>query len=1342
MASLRDLAERIKAYFNPTSTVGQNFWSTPVAQRLGQAQQITEPILKTVQTINQYNPYARIVEPIEMGLAKQIGRPLVNYGKFIGAGLIQQPILAATKGKINVPFYSPQEFEKVATPKQAAREGVKNITGAALSATSLFSPTAIAYRAFPAIYGIGSKQGIGKSIEEFAGPSRLIETLTKSPGFEETKVGKAIDTAELLIGLVLNRGIDDMVITAIKNRFGASSRLTKLMEKAPAMGLTDVSPNVFKIHPEDQDVMERFYDAVKFKGKSKQPLGDLGRSAQDIAEHYFGAKWRNVSNKKLADAFAWALDVNRNIPLVSRGKLPKLGIMGFTEGPVGREGQAISKLGLGVGQEVPTKIVSSDFTKVENKPRLGMQSEIELQKAKVLPDLSAPPKSLPESQIGQIERKPSLQDQQALNDIIAQGNKQIGSATEQGGKSLRQMFSDFYTQWIDRYNPIVQASRKAKETLKIKGAELRPEYDPEYLVRRLTGAGGIADYRFQTELNPIIKSIDQAGIPKLDLDTYLANKRIAGFGEIGRKIKGADPEQARQIVTAIEAKYPQIGQIAQSLYDYQNKGFQEMIDAGFLSEDTAKLIRQQNPDYSPLKRVMDEVNDYLGLPTRKTMQGTQPIFKIKGSERKIESPLESIIGNTFSQRAAIEKNRVARSIVGLQNIAPELGFKKVGSAGSDTITVWQNGKKEYWRVGSEIAEVAKGVNEEAMNLVLKIIKAPASILRQGATGRNPEFMIPNVVRDQLDAGISSKYGYIPFVDYVSGLWSMLTNDEVYQKWQKSGAKIDLGELSGKKSIKAMFDEKTSKKNLFSWLSSGLNILGRYSEQPTRVGLFKKAYEKTGNELLAAVESRDATVDFARMGSKMKVANSIIPFLNVGVQGFDKLIRAVKDNPFRVLITAGIYGVLPQITSTIYNLQNFPEEYKEIPQYEKDSNFVLVKGRNSKGTVDYITIPKGNIVPIVANPVQSFLDYLYKTDSQSFYNMAMNVMSDTLPILGQGSSLKEIGLKTIGGNLPQAIKPITENLINKSFWKYNPNKEQAKEIVPSYLQARPAYLQKYAFTPKMYQTIGAVLNVSPLQVQNLMEGYLAGYVKIPAQIIDMLYQSSRNEPVNPNNKTILRRFIKETYPSSGYQPVQKPPGPGLIERITSQVEAAGKGTAMSPAMEKYAIEDKKYEMRSKKLKTAEVNGKVLYTKENGDIRVIDPAFQPTPPKITGLTELDKKSISRFNGEITQKANDIYDLYRAGKISVEEADRQLTDLKGLKEKYAAPKKAKKPAKITIRKVSVPKTNIKIKKAGALKLKKAPVTKVTKIKPKSIKIATTKYKLPKAKKIKGLTKGIKIV
>lgn len=807
----------------------------------------------------------------------------------------------------------------------------------------------------------------------------------------------------------------------------------------------------------------------------------------------------------------------------------------------------------------PAKMASVDTLTQKVKAQKTRQKEIVKSGQKLVDELNAQQlqtsRQLPKNKTKSIIKLSAQQKRETLDDIITSARKEVGRIEDKPGRSIKESLENAYTQWVDRFNPVVKASRTAKNKLRTQGASLRPEYDPEYLVRRFTGAGGIANTKFETELKPIVDQMESIGVPKADMDAYLKARRDIGLSD--RNILGSDSNLATKRIIAFEAKYQGIKDIAEQLYTYQNKGFQEMIDSGFISKDMGDLIKQQNPDYVPFQRVMDDLDNYLGIPSQKLQQGTQPIKKIKGSERQIYSPIESVIANTFKQRGAIEKNNVAKSIVGLAQIDPEIGFSKVAKSGDDTITIWNNGNKEYWQVGKDIADVVKGVNEENANALLKIFQAPASLLRQGATGRNPDFLIPNVVKDQLDAAITSKYGYIPFVDYFSGLKSILKNDDVYQKWASSGAKIDLGELSGRKSIQQSFDVATKKKGLFQWLGAGLDTLGKYSEQPTRVGLFKKAYKKTGNQLLAAMESRDATVDFARMGSKMKVANSVVPFLNVGIQGFDKLIRAAKDNPGKLALLGGLYGTLPTIATTLYNLQNHPEEYGEIPQYVKDSNFVFVIGRNKEGTVDYRTIPKGNVLPLISNPTENFLSYLYDQNDQSFGEFATQFISSALPVIGDGSTAKEVAVKTIGQNLPQLIKPATENLMNKSFFKFDPNKQESKEIVPYYLKDKEPYKQAYEWTPETYKAIGAVLNVSPLQVQNLAEGYLAGFTKVPTQIIGILNKVSRGESVRKNDIPIARRFISTTFPSSRQKPEREKPTTPLMERITGKVSASNK-----------------------------------------------------------------------------------------------------------------------------------------------------------------------------------------
>lgn len=148
----------------------------------------------------------------------------------------------------------------------------------------------------------------------------------------------------------------------------------------------------------------------------------------------------------------------------------------------------------------------------------------------------------------------------------------------------------------------------------------------------------------------------------------------------------------------------------------------------------------------------------------------------------------------------------------------------------------------------------------------------------------------------------------------------------------------------------------------------------------------------------------------------------------------------------------------------------------------------------------------------------------------------------------------------------------------------------------------------------------------------------------------------------------------------------------------------------------------------------------YLDSKGNWKVIDKSFQPEPPTLTGNTEIDKKSISDFNGQITQKANDIYDLYKAGQIDQNEANTQLSQLKDLKNQFLAPKKGKKikiisPKKITFKsaKISLPrKTTIR-----TIKIKSAPKVRLSKVN-----ISKSNSAPVRTKKLFGLTSGRKLV
>ena len=73
------------------------------------------------------------------------------------------------------------------------------------------------------------------------------------------------------------------------------------------------------------------------------------------------------------------------------------------------------------------------------------------------------------------------------------------------------------------------------------------------------------------------------------------------------------------------------------------------------------------------------------------------------------------------------------------------------------------------------------MNEEQTSFVIKMLAVPTNVLRFGAT-IIPEFMLRNIVRDQHVALLQSKGKFIPFIDSVKALASVVKRDDLYYDW--------------------------------------------------------------------------------------------------------------------------------------------------------------------------------------------------------------------------------------------------------------------------------------------------------------------------------------------------------------------------------------------------------------------------------------------------------------------------------------------------------------------------------------------------------------------------------
>lgn len=673
-----------------------------------------------------------------------------------------------------------------------------------------------------------------------------------------------------------------------------------------------------------------------------------------------------------------------------------------------------------------------------------------------------------------------------------------------------------YTETLDRFHPLSVIAKKGGEDVAMRRA-LTGHY----------GAGSTANYHTEFQLAPILKESNVNDLRTASIalrDIELAQRGIKGSNIVddilvNGKLPGGQQTKQTAEATARLAQLRQklgpegmtkLGNTLKQLYTYQDNLVKEyLVNTGVMSEAQFKAMKAENQFYVPFKRVMDKVDEYLGVPSKGPGSvSNNTIFKIKGSDKQIVDPIESIVENTYKIVGLGKRQEVAKTLTSLKSKLPEGMISKVGSSGNDTVSVFENGKKVFYKVPQEVAGAAKGMNQDQMSTIVNILAAPTKVFRATATGINPEFMGPNVVRDLQSAFVN--VGLNP-LKWVSGLAHMMKRDEVYQQFLKSGG------LTSRVSLDRPFLTKTVSE--LSGQSTGLRVtdprriysllerLGQYSEQPTRIASFEKTLGKTGNLADAAYAAQEGTVNFARRGSKTQSINAIYAFLNARAQGTDRLIRTIKNDPVGASVRLGMITAAPAVGLYFYNRNfNSYNDPRVVPDYEKQNNFIIMLSDQpikELGGAQYIKIPKGDVGKL-ANPIESFMSY---ADGKGG-----DIQKSLFDSLGAFAPISNVG-----DLIPTALRPAIENAANYNYF-YN------KPIVPESKLNYPAAYQTSKGTPAIYKEIGARLNVSPNMVENLLRGYLTGFARMGEMATSPFSKQDNYSGQDVNQTPLVRRFL--------------------------------------------------------------------------------------------------------------------------------------------------------------------------------------------------------------------------
>ena len=558
------------------------------------------------------------------------------------------------------------------------------------------------------------------------------------------------------------------------------------------------------------------------------------------------------------------------------------------------------------------------------------------------------------------------------------------------------------------------------------------------------------------------------------LGAYLGAERCLEMAQLARAEgktykfpKGLTEQECQEFVKKAPQQFKAAADI---FYKVNDNVISIMEDAEVFSHDLAKTLRTKYRKYCPLLRDFSDTaaaDSFIGGLTeggRGIGNVSVPLkrINIEGSERGVLNPLETILKSYAVMLNRAERNKVALMAVENSRTADlhELIQEVPGTTADPkncVFTVLINGKKKAYKTTQDLYGPIVGYNLPAANLAFGVARTAARMLRTGAT-MSPSFILRNVLRDTVFAGVSSKNGFIPIVDTIRGAIALAKDPAMRAEFEAAGVteyNFYSSQKSRIKSLDAMAGETpASAWEIMKAVFSRLEATSDFFESSTRMGEYMKARQKGLSMEEAARAAREVTLDFSRSGRIGEQVNQVVPFFNACLQGGDKMVRLFREDPWGTAMKVTEYIILP---SLLIMAMNWDEDwYKDLDPDIKNNYWCL--GRN-------IRIPKPQEAGV-----------LFGSGIEALFQQAADKDKDAV-----SNFLKAFSSNMIPSVLPTLILPLIEWSANYSFFKGRP-------LVGNKYSRLPDELQYNDYTSELSKGIGSALKVSPMKIDNLVRGY--------------------------------------------------------------------------------------------------------------------------------------------------------------------------------------------------------------------------------------------------------------
>lgn len=429
-------------------------------------------------------------------------------------------------------------------------------------------------------------------------------------------------------------------------------------------------------------------------------------------------------------------------------------------------------------------------------------------------------------------------------------------------------------------------------------------------------------------------------------------------------------------------EHPEFAQYREQVRKYIDNLMQYRVDSGLITQQDADKLRAYYPDYIPTHR-RQAFENFGAAVKKKRVQIGKTVGRATGGNTKLVPLHEALGKQTMQVVREGSKNRFgARLLADYTANASDAGiakyirdaketeadfdinsFDEEKKTKENTFSVYFDGKLYEMEVNDALLEAVQALSPSD-NLMkywpVELSHNLNKLYKALITGYNPTFAIRNTVRDLQTAGLYSRDFAAWAKNYPKALQEIAKDGEMWKQYKALG-----GDFS------SVYDYATGtvrKPNtVVGKIADKMQALNMAMEQAPRLAEFMAVMEKGDGSMESAMDAMlaaaDVTTNFGRSGTWGKVLNAhIVPFLNPGIQGFDKMVRYATQSRsgkqwLMMAARAAALGIAPSLINAL--LYHDDEEWEELRDSDKDTNYMF---KLKDGL--WLKIPKGRELSVL------------------------------------------------------------------------------------------------------------------------------------------------------------------------------------------------------------------------------------------------------------------------------------------------------------------------------------------------------------------------------------------